>query len=181
MKLKKRQKKSRMHGRKMGTHGGGARKKRKGSGHRGGYGLAGTGKRSGQKITLVTKLYGHDYFGKQGVTSRGTKRDKRQRINLKQIQEKHKSGEVDLTGYKILGEGEVSGKLIIKADEASKSAIEKVEAKGGKIILLKQKNSEDEEEVEEKKEIKKIVKKKESKEENSDEEIEEEEEESEGE
>jgi len=170
MRLKKRQKKSRMHGKKMGTHGGGARKNRKGSGHRGGYGLAGTGKRSGQKITLVTKLYGHDYFGKQGVTSRGTKRDKRQRINLKQIQEKHKSGEVDLTGYKILGEGEVSGKLIIKADEASKSAIEKVEAKGGKIILLKQKNSEDEEEVEEKKEIKKIVKKKESKEENSDEE-----------
>ena len=180
MRLKKRQKKSRMHGKKMGTHGGGARKNRKGSGHRGGYGLAGTGKRSGQKITLITKLYGHDYFGKQGVTSRGTKRDKRQRINLRQIQEKHKSGEVDLTGYKILGEGDVSGKLIIKADEASKSAIEKVEAKGGKIILLKQKNPEDEEKTEEKK-GKKVAKKKESKEENSDEEIEEEEEESEGE
>ena len=139
MRLKKRQKKSRMHGRKKGTHGGGARKKRKGSGHRGGYGLAGTGKRSGQKITLITKLYGHDYFGKQGVTSRSTKKDKRLRINLRQIQEKNKSGEIDLTGYKILGDGEVFGKLNIKADDASKSAIEKVKAKGGKIILLKKK------------------------------------------
>lgn len=160
MKLKKRQKKSRMHGRKMGTHGGGARKKRKGSGHRGGYGLAGTGKRSGQKITLITKLYGHDYFGKQGITSRGTKKDKRLRINLRQISEKHKSGEVDLTGYKILGEGEVSRKLIIKAEDASKSAIEKVEAKGGKIILLKKKEVEenskdDDEKIEKKKVVKK--------------------------
>jgi|GEM_PF-403429 len=160
MKLKKRQKKSRMHGRKMGTHGGGARKNRKGSGHRGGYGLAGTGKRSGQKITLITKLYGHDYFGKQGVTSRNTKKDKRLRINLRQINEKHKSGEVDLTGYKILGEGEVSRKLIIKAEDASKSAIEKVEAKGGKIILLKKKEVEenskdDDEKIEKKKVVKK--------------------------
>jgi len=181
MKLKKRQKKSRMHGRKNGTHCGGARKNRKGSGHRGGYGLAGTGKRSGQKITLITKLYGHDYFGKQGITSRGTKKDKRLRINLRQISEKHKSGEVDLTGYKILGEGEVSGKLIIKADDASKSAIKKVEAKGGKIVLSKKKkeieeNSEDNDDEKSKK--KKVVKKEktESEEEEGDEDEESEEE-----
>ena len=143
MKTKKRKKSSRMHGRKMGTHGGGARKKRKGSGHRGGKGMSGSGKRADHKKTLVTKLYGHNYFGKQGVTSRKTARDTRQRINLHQIEmnlEKYgektaKGFEVNLKKYKILGKGEVKNKLIITAKEASASAIEKVKAKGGEIIL----------------------------------------------
>jgi large subunit ribosomal protein L15 len=50
-KTHKRRKVSRMHGRKMGTHGWGARKKHKKSGHRGGTGMAGTGKRGDQKTT----------------------------------------------------------------------------------------------------------------------------------
>jgi len=137
MKLKKRKKSSRQHGKGMGTHGGGARKKRKKSGHRGGCGMAGSGKRADHKKTLITKKYGHSYFGKQGVTSRGTKRDKENRINVGDIQEKYKSGEVDLKSYKILGKGEVKDKLIIKAKEASKSAIEKVKEKGGEIQLIK--------------------------------------------
>jgi len=143
MKLKKRRKSSRMHGRGRGSHGRGERKKGRGSGHRGGKGMAGTGKRADQKKTLMTKLYGHNYFGKQGITSKGTKRDKRKRINLQQIElnlekyaKKTKDGfEIDLGGYKILGTGELKNKLIIKAKEASKSAIDKVESKGGKIIL----------------------------------------------
>jgi large subunit ribosomal protein L15 len=147
MKLKKRTKSSRMHGRKMGTHGGGARKKRKGSGHRGGKGMAGSGKRADHKKTLVTKKYGHGYFGKQGITSKKTQRDKRDRINLQQVEmslEKYgkkikDAWEIDLRNYKILGEGEVNNKLIIKANQASKSAIEKVKEKGGEIILPKKK------------------------------------------
>ncbi|MBU2104267.1 MAG: uL15 family ribosomal protein, partial [Nanoarchaeota archaeon] len=142
MKLKKRKKSSRMHGRKMGTHGGGARKKRKGSGHRGGKGMSGSGKRADQKKTLVQKLYGHGYFGKQGITSKGTKRDKRDRINLLMIEvnlEKYgkKVGdkwEINLKSYKILGTGEVKHKLVITAKEASKSAFEKVKKAGGEII-----------------------------------------------
>jgi len=137
IKTHKRQKSSRMHGRNMGTHGGGARKKRKGHGHRGGRGMSGTGKRSGQKITLVTKLYHGKYFGKQGITSRSTKKDKRKRINLGEIQNKYSAGELDLSKYKILGTGEIKGKFIIKAMEASKSAIKKVKAAGGEIILPK--------------------------------------------
>ncbi len=43
--------------------------------------------------------------------------------------------ELDLDEYKILGEGEVTHKLVIKAKEASQSAIEKVENAGGSIIL----------------------------------------------
>jgi len=143
MKIKKRKRVSRMHGRKMGTHGGGARKKRKKSGHHGGGGMSGSGKRSDQKKTLINKLYGHKYFGKQGVTSRGTKRDVRKRINLRDIEKNlakygkksSKGYEINLKSYKILGSGEIKNKLIIKAKEASKSAIEKVKKAGGEIIL----------------------------------------------
>jgi len=143
MKAKKRTKSSRMHGRGRGTHGYGERKKHKKSGHRGGKGMSGSGKRGDQKKTLITKLYGNKYFGKQGITSRGTKRDTRKRINLQTIElnlEKYgkKSGdkfEIDLSDYKILGTGEVKNKLIIKAKQASKSAIQKVKKMGGEILL----------------------------------------------
>lgn len=144
MKTKKRKKKSRMQGRRMGTHGSGARKKHKKSGHRGGKGMSGSGKRADHKKTLITKLYGHKYFGKQGITSRGTKRDKRKRINIGGIDANIKSYgakktdkgfEINLGKYKILGMGEVKNKLIIKAKEASKSAIEKVKRAGGQILL----------------------------------------------
>lgn len=140
-----------MHGRKMGTHGWGARKKHKKSGHRGGSGMSGTGKRGDQKKTLVNKLYGGKYFGKQGETSKGTKRDKRDRINLevlekklkkyleKGIAKKTKEGyEVNLEKYKILDSSKhyvLKNKLIIKALEASKSAINKIEKLGGQVIL----------------------------------------------
>ncbi len=161
MKIKKRKKSSRMHGRKMGTHGGGARKKRKGSGHRGGKGMSGSGKRADHKKTLVAKLYGHKYFGKQGVTSQKTKRDTRKRINIQQIElnlekygKKTANGfEINLKGYKILGTGEVKNKLIIKALEASKSAIEKIKKAGGEIILpTKEKKVEKNKKNEDKKE-----------------------------
>ena len=143
MKIKKRTKSSRMHGKGLGPHGWGARKKHKKTGHRGGKGMSGSGKRADQKKTLITKLYGHTYFGKQGITSRGTKRDVRKRINLQTIEtnlEKYgkKVGdkfEIKLKNYKILGTGEVKNKLIIHAKEASKSAIEKVKKAGGEILL----------------------------------------------
>lgn len=156
-KTHKRKKVSRMHGRNMGSHGWGARKKHKKSGHRGGTGMAGSGKRGDQKTTLITKLYGHKYFGKQGITSKKTQRDIRQRINLEQIEknlEKYgkksaKGWEIKLEKYKILGKGEIKNKLIINAKEASKSAIEKVKKAGGEIIFpgekyKKEKNSKEE-------------------------------------
>ena len=139
-----------MRGKGMGTHGGGARKKRKKSGHHGGAGMAGSGKRADHKKTLINKLYGHDYFGKQGITSRGTKRDKRKRINLeviemnlenyekKGIAKKTKEGyEINFKGYKVLDSKgyELKHKMVIKAEEASNSAIEKVKKKGGEILL----------------------------------------------
>ena len=132
-----------MHGQNMGTHGWGARKKHKKTGHRGGKGMSGSGKRADHKKTLVTKLYGGNYFGKQGITSKGTQKDKGNRINLQAIEknlEKYgkkttKGFEINLKSYKILGTGEVKSKLIITAKEASKSAIDKVKKAGGEIIL----------------------------------------------
>jgi len=148
VKTKKRRKSSRMSGKGMGTHGWGARKKHKKTGHRGGKGMSGSGKRADHKKTLVTKLYGGNYFGKMGVTSRGTKKDKSHRINLKTIElnlntylkkgiakKTAKGFEINLKDYKILGDGEVKNELIIKAREASKSALDKVKKKGGEIQL----------------------------------------------
>ena len=143
MKTHKRKKSSRYKGRGMGTHGTGARKNKRKSGHRGGKGMAGSGKRADHKKTKITKLYGHKYFGKRGITSIKTKRDTRKRINLQQIEldlekygkKKGDSFEINLSNYKILGTGEIKNKLIIKAKEASKSAIEKVKKAGGDIIL----------------------------------------------
>lgn len=152
-KTKKRKKASRMRGRGQGTHGWGARKKHKKSGHRGGKGMAGTGKRADQKKTLVTKLYGHGYFGKQGITSKRTWKDKRHRINLEDIElniesfmkkgiakKTGKGIEIDLQNYKILDASQeytLKNKLIIKAKKASKSAIKKIRKVGGEILLSK--------------------------------------------
>lgn len=154
MKLKKRRKVSRMHGRGMGTHGWGSRKKHVGtSGHRGGIGMSGTGKMAGHKKTLVLKLYHGDYFGKQGITSKGTKRKKNHVMNVYDIEKNlemlkkkfaNKEGVLDLSDYKILGEGEIKTKVIMKVKAASKSAIEKIEASGGKLIIEETKQADNE-------------------------------------
>ena len=143
---KKRSKRSRLRGRR--TCGYGARKKHKGKGSKGGKGMAGTGKRADQKKTLITKLYGNKYFGKQGITSKRTERDKRKRIslgtielNLEKYGEKTENGfKIDLSDYKILGKRKLKNRLFIKAKEASESAIKRVKEKGGEIELSQKKH-----------------------------------------
>ena len=143
MRTVKRKKVSRMHGKGMGTHGSGARKNKRKSGNHGGAGMSGSGKRADHKKTLVLKLYGNKYFGKQGETSRKTKRDIRKRINVGELQlnlEKYgkksiEGFEISIPKYKILGKGEVKDKLFITCLEASASAVEKVEAAGGKVTV----------------------------------------------
>lgn len=130
-------------GRGMGTYGRGARKAGKDAGHKGGLGMAGSGKRADHKKLSVIKKYGNNYFGKMGATSKSNAKDKSDRINLRDIENKKekigkntsKGWEINLKSYKVLGVGEINSKLIIKAKSASKSAIEKVGAAGGKIIL----------------------------------------------
>jgi large subunit ribosomal protein L15 len=132
----KRKKNSRIRGAR--TCGWGFRQKHKGHGNKGGVGLAGTGKRADhrkQKVRDADKK--KRYFGKQGVTSRGTKRVKQQKMNLRDIKEnlfKKDGDKIDLKKHVILGTGE-GFKAEITAAKASASAIEKMQKAGGKIIL----------------------------------------------
>jgi large subunit ribosomal protein L15 len=127
----------------------GARKKWKSSGSKGGKGMAGTGKRADHKKSLIIKLYGNNYFGKQGVTSRGTEKDRSKEMNLYDIEtnfeslmKKHgKGNELDLSEYKILGEGEFTRKITIKALAFSESAKEKIKKAGGSANTIEHKES----------------------------------------
>ncbi len=149
IKIKKKKKAKRMRG--TSTHGWGARKKHKKSGHHGGAGMSGSGKRADHKKTLITKLYGNKYFGKQGITSKGTRKRKNLVMNLKTIQDNlssllkkfgnEKTKELNLKGYKILGEGKLKEKLIIKAKAFTESAKQKIENLDGRWILEKEKKT----------------------------------------
>jgi len=106
--------------------------------------MAGTGKRADHKKSLIIKLYEMIIFGKQGITSRGTEKDRSLVMNLREIESNFdslmkkfgKNNELDLSEYKILGEGELSKKITIKALAFSSSAKEKLEKSGSKIIAL---------------------------------------------
>jgi len=147
MRIKKRKKSSRYKGWK--AHGRGDKRKPRGSGHRGGVGMAGTGKRGDQRKSLVINLYGNDYFGKDKALRRGNKPKKLDVMDLAKIAENielivqkgmaKKSGdsyEVDLIGYKVLGNvKDLKLKLKIKASAASASAVESVKKAGGEVIV----------------------------------------------
>ncbi len=133
MKFKKTKKSKGMRGTR---YHGWAAKKHKGAGNKGGMGMSGSGKRSDHKKTWVIRNR-YPYLGKQGFTSRKTIRDLRNVLNVRDIQEKYKPGEVNLEKYKILGDGEITGKFTVKAKSFSKSAKEKIEKAGGKIIVFK--------------------------------------------
>lgn len=145
MKIKKRNKKSRIRGRK--TCGYGARKKHRGKGSQGGKGMAGTGKRADQKKTLILRK-GVEYFGSNRKLLKKSKALDVMNVGMinentgKYIREgrfkKTSEGiELDLKDMKILGSGEINGKFIINAKAASSSAIKKIEKAGGKVVLKK--------------------------------------------
>jgi large subunit ribosomal protein L15 len=152
MKIHKRNKRSRIRGERRCGYGFG--KKHRGKGSKGGKGMAGTGKRAAQKRTYIDK-YMPEYFGRHGFKSlQQIKKEKQKIINLSEIQEnlakfiadgkakKTAEGiEVNFEDYKILADGEVKDKLIIKAKSASLKAMQKVEKAGGKILLAKQASS----------------------------------------
>ena len=82
--INKRKKLSRYRG--SHTHGGGSKKKRRGSGHRGGFGMAGTGKRADHKKPMVLKLYGRSYFGKHGFKRPLNKIIKIKTLNIEDLE-----------------------------------------------------------------------------------------------
>ncbi|MBU0628304.1 MAG: 50S ribosomal protein L15 [Nanoarchaeota archaeon] len=146
MVVNKRKKFSRQRGRH--THGWGSKKKHRGSGNRGGVGMAGTGKRGDAIKTLIWK--DKDYFGKHGFKFKGVQ-DKINAVNIDDIQCKLeklikdklvlKEGNIyiiDLSkmGYnKLLGNGKVINKFKITVGYASSKAVEKIKNAGGEVIL----------------------------------------------
>ena len=131
------------------THGGGARKKRRGAGSRGGRGHAGSGKRAGHMKMKYVKE-GH-ILGRRGFTSKNVSAVKA--VNLgyftsdrvtKLVKEgkAHKEGNVyviDLAalGYqKLLGTGKVTVKLKLMVKSCSADTAEKVAAAGGEVITV---------------------------------------------
>jgi large subunit ribosomal protein L15 len=132
------------------THGCGSKKKRRGSGNKGGRGNAGSGKRADSKKPI---FWGDRYFGKYGF--KGKNKKTVDAINVGQLDENitklskdsvsNEKGfySVDLSklGFdKLLSNGRVSNKFNIKAKYASKKAIEKIKACGGEVILTEQNN-----------------------------------------
>ena len=125
------------------THGCGSMKKRRGAGHRGGRGAAGSGKRGDAKKPTI---WGGKYFGKYGFTSRFKKLKV---INFKEIEikipqlvraglVKEKKGVFDINltklGYnKLLSTGKITKKMNIKIKSFSKSAHEKIKKAGGRL------------------------------------------------
>ncbi|MBI2106332.1 50S ribosomal protein L15 [Candidatus Woesearchaeota archaeon] len=130
------------------THGGGAKKKRRGAGHKGGKGFAGSGKRAHHMKQWIFKYFGKDYFGRKGFYSISRKDINAVNINFieenisKLIQEKlahEKDGamEIDLEkiGFnKLLSSGNPSRKYKIIAKYFSEKAKKKIESAGGEII-----------------------------------------------
>ncbi len=141
MVIHKRRKFSRMRGTR--THKWGAKKRHRKSGNRGGFGMAGSGKRAAHKKFSILKKYGTTYFGKHGFHSI-SKRDVRT-VNLSFLEENldkfaKKENDyyvIDLSksNYdKVLGSGNITKKLKVICKDFSKSSEEKIKKIGGEVV-----------------------------------------------
>ncbi len=136
------------------THGCGSKKKRRGAGHRGGRGNAGSGKRGDAKKPSFwkdTKRYGKSGFTSKidmdnetiNIAELQTKIDTLVKKNKAQLNNGVYSINLSLLKVdKLLGAGKVSKKFEIKVKYASKSAIEKIQKAGGKVISPVKKKTE---------------------------------------
>ncbi|MEM2121573.1 MAG: uL15 family ribosomal protein [Candidatus Woesearchaeota archaeon] len=130
------------------THGFGSKKKHRGSGNKGGYGMAGTGKRADQKKPSIWK---ERYFGKRGFKSiKQKKKLFSKAVNIEFLNEKlpvlvekgiakkendlYKINLKELGYNKLLSKGTPTVKYFIECEEATEKAIKKIEEKGGKVV-----------------------------------------------
>lgn len=114
------------------TFGYGSKKKHRGSGSRGGRGMAGS---FGHKKLMVLKE-NPEHFGKRGFKRRNAKETKA--INLRDLENlakrlgKNKLNLAELGYDKVLGTGSLSVPLEVEAKLFSAGAKEKIEKAGGK-------------------------------------------------
>jgi large subunit ribosomal protein L15 len=89
-----------------------------------------------------------DYFGKKGFTSRQSLKRRENTINITQLSQlpvENGTAHIDLTsmGYtKLLGTGKIAKPLTITVAACSKTAAEKVEKAGGKILTASEEHGE---------------------------------------
>ncbi len=145
MPANRRKKDTRMRG--SHTHGWGSKKKHRGSGNRGGKGMASTGKRSD---AFKPSIWKEEYFGKHGFWHRGA--IIHDVVNVSYIDQNIEklAGEnlakahggsyeiniADLGFDKILGDGKVKKKLMVTARYASARSIDAIKAAGGEVTLI---------------------------------------------
>ena len=116
------------------THGRG-KKGGRGAGLRGGRGNAGLCK---HKFMYMMK-YMPDHYGRHGFKRPHSILKENITINVGELEEKFpekKDIDLEKEGFnKLLGGGILNSKLKIKVNSASEKAIEKIEGKGGEVIL----------------------------------------------
>jgi large subunit ribosomal protein L15 len=113
-----------------------------------GYGRIGQHRDSGSKGNRKVGRHKHlwskivtsepNYFGKHGFHSPQAIHKIEKTINLQKVDQMAVSSDINLTelGYtKLLGSGKLTKALTIQVKEASKSAQQKVQNAGGKLIL----------------------------------------------
>lgn len=121
------------------SHGRGNVKNRRGSGNRGGRGMAGVDK---HKWSWATKHFGGSYFGKSGFVNTTTKEVKKinlyeinQRALLNKLEKKDGKYHFEFKG-KVLATGGVTVPLSIHAVCWSKNVEKKLSETGGQITKL---------------------------------------------
>jgi large subunit ribosomal protein L15 len=145
MTINKRKKNSRQRG--SHTCGWGTKKHHRGSGSRGGFGNAGSGKRSDSKVPSYWK---EAWQGKYGFVNQ--RRKEANTINVSELEQKlpvlieNKKAKIEAGIYvidlgelgidKLLGSGKLGAKIKINVDSASKSAVEAVKEAGGDVITV---------------------------------------------
>jgi len=115
-----------------------------------GYGRVGQHRDAGSKGYRKVGMHKHrwsitsnmeePYFGKHGFRSPKALHLKEKTINLKQLDQLINTGQTTVNlsemGYtKLLGAGKITKPLTIVVCSASKSATEKIQAAGGKIVI----------------------------------------------
>jgi large subunit ribosomal protein L15 len=146
---------SKKRGRGSRTHGGGTQKNRRGAGHRGGRGDAGRKKH---------EYANHPPIGKSGFKRPQKVIDEDEVSNVGDIdrridtlveegvaEETEDGYEVDVGTLgvdKVLGSGQVRNTLVVRADDFSDSAVEKIESAGGEAVVTSEDEPEEPEQEE---------------------------------
>jgi large subunit ribosomal protein L15 len=117
------------------THGYGSMKKHRGAGHRGGRGMAGSGKRGDQKKSRILKEVGLSYFGKHGFTVPQAVKRTIKAINIEQLPQQDTINLTEQGFNKLLAKGKPQRKYHITVKYCSQRAKEKIEKAGGKVEL----------------------------------------------